>query len=163
MNARDAIIAAMGMSSMVLSKYISDLDDNELTLRPGKGCNHVAWQLGHLISSEVSLLKSVCPNAHVELPSNFAEQHSKDAATSDDATKFCSKQQYLDLFSKVNAASQAELLKLSDADLDRPGPEHFKNMFPTVGHVFVLIATHGLMHAGQFVPLRRALGKPVLI
>jgi hypothetical protein len=36
-------------------------------------------------------------------------------------------------------------------------------MFPTVGHIYLLIATHQLMHAGQFVPVRRALGKPVVI
>jgi hypothetical protein len=36
-------------------------------------------------------------------------------------------------------------------------------MFPTAGHIYLLIATHGLMHAGQFVPVRRKLGKPVVI
>jgi hypothetical protein len=29
--------------------------------------------------------------------------------------------------------------------------------------MFILIATHPMMHAGQFVPVRRALGKPVAI
>ncbi len=33
---------------------------------------------------------------------------------------------------------------------------------PTVGVVLMLLATHFLMHAGQFVPIRRKLGKPPL-
>jgi hypothetical protein len=36
-------------------------------------------------------------------------------------------------------------------------------MFPTMASMFILTATHPLMHAGQFVPVRRALGKPVVI
>jgi hypothetical protein len=33
---------------------------------------------------------------------------------------------------------------------------------PTVGIVLMLLGSHGLMHAGQFVPIRRKLGKPPL-
>ncbi|HMO36044.1 MAG TPA: DinB family protein, partial [Gemmatales bacterium] len=55
------------------------------------------------------------------------------------------------------------LEKCSDADFDKPSPEHLQKMFKTTGDLWVLIATHQMMHAGQFVPVRRALGKPVLI
>jgi len=57
----------------------------------------------------------------------------------------------------------AALEKTSEADLDAESPEHFRESFPTVGHIYVLIASHGMMHAGQFVPVRRALGKPIVI
>jgi len=33
---------------------------------------------------------------------------------------------------------------------------------PTVASVLMLLGTHWLMHAGQFVPIRRKLGKPAL-
>ena len=81
----------------------------------------------------------------------------------DDPAKFLNKQQYLDLFDKQRAATKAALDKLNDTDLDRPSPERLQKMFPTVGAVFGLIASHPLMHAGQFVTIRRQLGKPVLI
>ncbi len=67
------------------------------------------------------------------------------------------------MFEKVHAATNQVIGKLSDADLDQPAPEHFRTMFPTAGHVIILIATHGLMHAGQIVPVRRKLGKPIVI
>ncbi|MAT72791.1 MAG: hypothetical protein CMJ58_25200 [Planctomycetaceae bacterium] len=163
MNTPDAINAAAGMSTMVLSKYLEDLDDADLLRRPGPGCNHLAWQLGHLISSEAALLNSVAPGAAAELPDGFAEQHGKDATNADDPAKFCSKAQYLELFEQARAATKAALEGLSAEVLDAPAPEHMRSFFPTVGHMFMLMAMHPMMHAGQFVPVRRELGKPVAI
>lgn len=162
MNAKDAIRGSAALSLSVLKGYFSDMTDAELMQRPGPGCNHLAWQLGHLIKSEAGLLNDVCPGAAAELPAGFAEQHSKETTGSDDPSKFCTKQQYIDLFDKVRAATLAALDKLPDADLDQPGPERMRDFCPTVGSLFNLIATHPMMHAGQFVPVRRVLGKPVL-
>jgi hypothetical protein len=131
--------------------------------RPGPGCNHIAWQLGHLIASENQLLESVAPGAGITLPAGFAEKHDKERKDDDDPSHFCTKQEYLDLFDKVHAASRAAISKMTDADLDQPAPERFRSMFPSAGHILLLIATHGLMHAGQFVPIRRRLNKPVVI
>ena len=163
MNTKQAISATMATSSMVLNSYFGDLTDEELMTRPGEGCNHLAWQLGHLIASECMLLDMVAPGAAAELPEGFADQHSKEKVGDNNAANFSSKQEYLDLFEKVHAASLAALEKTTDADLDQPAPEHFAQMFPTVGHIYILLATHGMMHAGQFVPVRRTLGKPVVI
>ncbi len=163
MNTKEAIGATLATSSMVLSSYVGDLTDEELMTRPAEGCNHIAWQLGHLISSECSLLDMVAPGAAAKLPEGFAEKHSKETIGDDNPANFCTKQEYLDLFETVHAATQAALEKASDEDLNKPGPEHFAQMFPTVGHLYILIATHGMMHAGQFVPVRRKLGKPVVI
>ena len=163
MNAKDAIRGTMDLSLMVLKSYFGDMTDAELLHRPGPGCNHLAWQLGHLIASEASLLNMVCPGSAAELPSGFAEQHNKETCGSDDAAKFCSKQQYTDLLEKTRAATIAALDALPDARLDEPAPERMRSICPTVGAFFGLIATHPMMHAGQFVPVRRALGKPVVI
>jgi hypothetical protein len=163
MNTQQAICATLNTSSMVLSRYLDDLSDADLMTRPGPSCNHLAWQLGHLIASQIQLLESVAPASCLELPAGFAEKHSKATTSDDKPTNFCTKQEYLDLFEKVHAATVAAIDNLSDADLDQPAPENFRSMFPTVGHIVILIATHGLMHAGQFVPVRRALGKPIVI
>ena len=61
-------------------------------------------------------------------------------------------------------ATKAVLDGLSDAELDAPGPERFRQMAPTVGVVMLLIGNHVLMHVGQFVSVRRhARSKPVAI
>lgn len=163
MNAKDAISGSANLSRMVLKAYIGDLTDAELLKRPGTGCNHVAWQLGHLIASETNLLNMIVPGAGVELPTGFAEKHTKETIGIDDPAQFYTKQEYLDLFDKCHAATLSTLEAYPEANLDLPAPENIRSLVPTMGGMFSLIATHPLMHAGQFVPVRRALGKPVVI
>ena len=163
MNGRDSIKESMKFSLSVLKSYFSDLSDADLLKRPGQGCNHLAWQLGHLIASEASLLEMVAPGSASKLPADFAPKHSNETVGSEDASNFYSKQQYLDLFEQVRVATEAALDRLTDADLDQPGPESMRSFCPTVGSMYILIALHPMMHAGQFVPVRRALGKPILM
>lgn len=163
MNSIDTIKQTYGFSQMVLNGYLGDLSDADLLQRPADGLNHVAWQLGHLICSEGNLLEMVVPGAAAELPEGFVENHSKDNASSDDASLFLTKAEYFDLFQKVQAATFAALDSMSDADLDQPGPDSMKDFCPTVGSLFILISTHVMMHVGQIVPLRRKLGKPIVM
>ena len=163
MHAKDAIRSAGNLTTAVLKSYVSDLDDADLMRRPGTGCNHLAWQLGHLISSEAQLLNMMCPGAAAELPDGFAEAHGKDQASSDNAGQFHDKQTYLKLYDQVRASTEAALEALDDADLDKPAPEDFRQFCPTLGDMFVLTVSHGLMHAGQFVVVRRQAGKPILM
>jgi hypothetical protein len=163
METKEAIRATMDLSLLVLNSYISDLSDADLMRRPTEGCNHLAWQLGHLISSEVALLDGVYPGKGIELPAGFAENHSRDNAGCDDPAMFCSKNEYLRLFQAARNATIEALDELPPATLDAPGPERFRKTCPTVGHIFTLIASHPMMHAGQFVVVRRQLGKPVVI
>jgi hypothetical protein len=116
-----------------------------------------------LISSEAGLINAVAPGKGPKLPEGFDEKHAKDQANVDDPQQFCSKQEYLDLMEKARKCAVEALSAFSEADLDKPAPERMRSFCPTVGNVFILIATHPLMHAGQFVPVRRELGKPVVI
>ena len=163
MNAKDAIRSSTNLSNLVINTYISDLDDADLMRRPGVGCNHLAWQLGHIIASEVHLLESVAPGQGIKLPDGFAEAHSKDQCNNDDPAGFLDKTTYVELFARVRTASMAGLDAYAEADLDKPSPTDFRDFCPTMGDMFMLIATHPLMHAGQFAVVRRQLGKPILI
>lgn len=163
MNTKDTLRETLKLSHMVLKSYVGDLTDADLLRRPGPGCNHVAWQLGHLIASECGLMNGIQAGAAPELPVGFAERHSKQTVGSDDPKQFGTKQEYLDLTEKVHAATLALLDGYPAADFAKPAPENFRQMFPTMGSMFILIATHPMMHAGQIVPIRRALGKPVVI
>ncbi len=163
MNAKDAIRSSAHLSALVLKTYVSDLDDADLMRRPSEGCNHLAWQLGHLISSEVQLLSSIAPEQATELPDGFADAHSKENVANDDPAGFHGKSAYVELFDKVRTASLAALDAYAESDLDNPAPEDFREFCPTMGAMFILIATHPLMHSGQFVVVRRQLGKPVLM
>jgi hypothetical protein len=162
MNAKDAIKSNMHMGLFVMEKYLSDLSDGDLLRRP-PGCNHLAWQLGHLISSESGLVNMVRPGEGAELPAGFADAHAKANTSSDDPAQFSTKQDYLDLYRQVREHTLRALDGLSDDDLAAPGPESFRKVFPRVLDLFTLIASHPMIHAGQFVVVRRQLGKPIVI
>jgi uncharacterized damage-inducible protein DinB len=98
----------------------------------------------------------------VELPAGFAEAHSKEAAACDDAKKFATKAVYMDLTEKVKAASLAAIDSVPENKLEDPSPEAMRDYAPTTAAVLTLLGTHWLMHSGQFVAVRRKLGKPAI-
>lgn len=163
MNAKDAIRGTLAMGQQVLTTYLSDLADADLLVRPAAAANHLAWQLGHLISSEHMMGSAVCADAYPALPAGFGDAHGHDAARCDDASKFCTKAQYLALHAQMRDATYKALEGLAETELDTPGPERMRSYCPTIGSLFNLIGQHDLMHCGQFATVRRILGKPVLI
>lgn len=161
MNAKDAIKANIEMCHTVITSWIGDFSDADIMVRPVPEANHSAWQLGHLISSEHNMVGSMGHDMP-EMPDGFAESHSKESSTSDDASKFLKKDEYVALMGKMNTATLAALEATPEADLDKPSPEALREIVPTIGAAFNLIGVHLLMHGGQVVVLRRKLGKPVL-
>jgi hypothetical protein len=163
MTAKDAIAHALKSTYNMVPMYLGDLSDADLLVRAVPGANTIAWQIGHLISSEQSLVKSVAPTAtYPELPSGFAQQHSPESAKLDSTAGYLKKADYLALFEKTRNATITTLEKLSDADLDKPTEGKMAKFAPTVGKFFLLVSDHTSMHSGQFTTVRRKLGKPVL-
>ena len=73
MNARHAIRIGIDMADFICMAYLNDLNDDQWMLRPCEGTNHIKWQIGHLISSEHSMLEQVCPGTMPALPEGFAD------------------------------------------------------------------------------------------
>lgn len=163
MTGKKVIETALTSTQHILPMYLNDLSDADLLVRPLPNANHIAWQLGHLISSEIHLVKSQLPNAAFpELPAGFAEQHDKETAAQEPPKGFGGKEQYISLFNRVREASKAAAAKLSDADLDRPTTGNMAEFAPTLAAFMMLVSNHTLMHVGQFTAVRRKLGKPII-
>lgn len=160
MNLKEVMKSNCGMARMLTTEYTSDLTQAEWLTRPVPAMNHITWQLGHLISSEHRFV-SGCGFPMPALPADFAERYTKETATSDDLAKFHSKEQLLKLYDEVRKGTLAAIERATDADMDKPGPEGVRDFAPTVGSVFLLAGQHEMMHAGQFVAVRRKLGRPV--
>jgi hypothetical protein len=163
MNAKDAIRLPLDASERILGRYLDDLNDSDLALRPLDGINPIAWQLGHLISSEHSMLEAIKPGSSPALPDGFDAAHSREAVASGDTKGFLSKDEYLRLFQAQRAATRAVLDSINESELDNPAPERMRGFAPTVGAVLAMTGTHVLMHVGQFVIVRRQTGKPIAI
>lgn len=161
MNTHDAIRALLATSHLVLTRYLSDLADEDLLVRPVPGANHIAWQLGHLITSEYMMIEGIKPGSSPVLPDEFIAASRRDMIAVDEAKSFFPKATYLSLYDAQRAATLAVLPSFSPSDLDAPGPEKMRAYAATVGDVFLTCGTHELMHAGQFAVVRRKLGKPI--
>src|SRR5437588_10842865 len=159
MTGKEAIKNALKGTQNMLNMYVSDLSDADLLVRPVPGANHIAWQLGHLITAEGGLLADCLPGAAYQpLPAGFREKYTKETASSDAPAGFLKKGDYLATFNQAREATLAALDKLSDADLDRPTTGKMAQFAPTVGALLLLVSNHTLMHAGQFTPVRRTPG-----
>jgi hypothetical protein len=158
MNAKDAIRQVVEFGDAVTRMYIGDLSDADLLVRSVPTANHVAWQLGHVLAGDRHMLQALGQPAP-DLPPGFEEAHGKGAAACDDPARFATKEQYLALMDQMKAAILNAVDAVPEESLDQPGPESMRQYAPTVGSVLLLLGNHPLMHAGQYVPIRRKLGK----
>ncbi len=163
MTPQEILIGTYMTSNIVLNSYIADLSDDDLKHTPGEGCNPLVWQLGHLISSEAMLLGAVCPDNVATLPAGFSDRYKKENANNTSPDAFDTKEELVRLMKANEAAALAAFAATPTEKMNEPGPEFLQPMFATVGATLILVATHSLMHCGQFVPVRRALGKPIVI
>ena len=152
----------LGMSNMIMERYLSDLDPAAFFERPVAGMNHLAWQVGHIISVERRFMEEIKPGSSPELPASFDAQHAKERHTSDEPGDFLTKDEYLSLWKAQRAATTELLETMTDADLEAPASsEKTRQMCPTVATVFSLAGMHSILHAGQFVAVRRHAALPI--
>jgi hypothetical protein len=161
MNAKDVMRQVAEAAHMLAQAYVADLAEPDFVVRSVPGSNHIAWQLGHIIAGNAKMLRELGRPAP-ELPAGFVEAHSKDAAGCDDRARFATKAEYLALLEQAKTAILAAIDATPEADFDKPGPESMREYAPTVGAALLILGQHWMMHTGQFVPIRRKLGKPPL-
>jgi hypothetical protein len=159
MNAKDAARTMMNAADFMIESYLSDITPEETMVRPAPGANHLAWQLGHLISAETRLVEAAAPGSMPKLPEGFAEKHNKDTAPSDNPADFLSKEEYLQLARQVRSATLTSLDAISEADLSKPVSGRLPPWIKVGGDCFTTAGSHWVLHAGQWVVLRRYLGR----
>jgi hypothetical protein len=159
MNARDAIKLGIDMADFVALGYLQDLTDEELMDRPHPKCNHVNWQVGHLVASDNQMIDQVLPGSMPPLPAGFSEKYTRETATSDDPQAFAKKEELLRVQKEQRAGVLAALAKLTDSDLDKATGIEYA---PTIGAMFSMVGSHWMMHCGQWVIVRRKHGRPPL-
>lgn len=163
MNVKESIRSNIEFADKVVQAYLGDLKDEELFIRPVEGTNHIAWQLGHLISSEHSVIDAIAPGKMPALPEGFAAKYKKETASSDNPADFHTKDEYLRVMKEQREGTFAALETMSDDDLGKPNPDdNMRPFFPKVADLFSMACTHPLMHCGQWAIVRRKTGRPPL-
>jgi uncharacterized damage-inducible protein DinB len=157
---KDVIRYTLGTSDMIVSAYVGDLSDDDFHAAPFEGGNPIAWQLGHILVAERSWVEGIKPGSCPPLPEGFAAAHAKETSAPSPFPRKYTRDDYLTAWKAQRAATTAVLDGLADEQLDGPSGVDFA---PTVATLLNMAGIHALMHAGQFVALRRKLGKPVVI
>ncbi len=158
----ESVESNLRMADTILHSLVGDMSDTDLLVRPLEGSNHIAWQLGHLIGSEYALISAVADQVEMAIPANWSDKYTSETAKSDDPTQFEPLARYLELHAAQRQATLNILKDLPPEQLTEPGPEFLQTVVNSVGELFLFLAHHEIMHAGQFTCIRRKLGKPVL-
>jgi hypothetical protein len=161
MTTKDLLRQIVEFGHMVTQAYVADLNDADLLVRSVPGSNHIAWQLGHQIAGVSHILKAL-GHTGLTLPAGFEAAYTAETSKSDNPTDFAAKAKYLGLMEQAKAASLAAIDATPESAMDSPGPESMREFAPTVGATLSVLGTHWIMHAGQFVPIRRKLGKTAM-
>ena len=159
MDAHQAILLNIETANQICMGYLGDLTDEELLKRPCPGCNHINWQVGHLIASEHQMMESISPGSMPKLPEGFAEKYKKETAQDDNPGHFHTKADLLSNGAAVRKGTLAALAKMTADDLDKPTGVEYA---PNVAAMFNLQGCHWLMHAGQWAVVRRQCGRAPL-
>jgi hypothetical protein len=159
-NFKDSIRSSLNVADFMVHGYLADITPQELVLRPVPEANHIAWQLGHLIASERHLVEAAVPGSMPDLPEGFAERHRRDGPVSDNPSDYFSKDEYLKLAKSIRAATLRALDQIDESELDKPVTARVPPFVKCAGDCFATIGPHWTLHAGQWVVVRRKLGRP---
>jgi uncharacterized damage-inducible protein DinB len=157
---KDMVKKSISLSDYILKSYVNDLSDPDLKLVPVEGMNPIALQLGHLIASERMFAELIKPGSSPELPAGFAEAHSLKNKQGPDA-RFLSKDEYMKLYEAQRAATMAAIDSVPDSELEDTRGGTLPQFAPTIADILNMVGLHSLNHSGQFVAVRRKLGKPI--
>jgi hypothetical protein len=162
LDTKTAIKSAIDMANMISTSYLGDLTDDDMMHRPSPGCNHIKWQVGHLIVSENNMISQCLPEAMPALPEGFSDRYTKETAGSDNPDDFDSKATLMKLYREQRTGTLAALESIDVNDLSNEGPEPIRSYCPTIGAAFLMQDAHWMMHAGQWAVVRRQLGREPL-
>jgi len=160
MNSKAAIKICIDMADMVCGAYLGDLTDSEMMQRPHPACNHINWQVGHLIVAEHQMMSKAQGYSMPALPAGMAEMYSKETQGSDNSSQFMTKSALMAAMQEQRAGTLKILEQISEAELDTATGIDYA---PTIASLLSMQGSHWMMHAGQWVIVRRNLGKAVLI
>src|SRR6266542_4353524 len=81
MTGKEALKAAPKSTQDIVDMYLGDLSDADFLVRPVPSANNIAWQLGHLITSEVWLMKDLPGANYPETGLDMADYGKETAQT----------------------------------------------------------------------------------
>ncbi len=158
-NMKDLLLGQLETGEFLFDKFTSDLSDGEYFKLPAPNTNHVAWNVGHIATSEDSMVAAVT-GSEMKLPEDLHKMFGGSSECFEDAAKYPSRGEIDEM--RINARANAiEQLKMFDeVKWGDQSPEGWPtDLFPTLGSIWALLPTHQFWHIGQITVCRQTLGK----
>jgi hypothetical protein len=144
---------------------LADVEDQQWFTPAGDGLTHVAWQVGHLASTQYALcmvrIRGAKPEDEQLISDDFRRLFRKGSTPEPGAAGYPPPAEIRDVAARVHARALAELPLLPEEQLDVP----FENPHPAFGtryQALIFCPEHEFLHAGQIALLRRLMGKAPL-
>lgn len=157
--AKEVVLQQLQTGQKLIEVLTADLSDEEYFRPAAPETNHVGWIMGHLATSEDSLVSMTTGK-----PKRIDEaKHTLFGGSSvciADASKYPPRAELDELF-RNSRANTMEALQLFDVtEWESPSPEGLpKEFFPTLGAVWGMQATHQFWHIGQITTCRKVMNK----
>ncbi len=157
----DELIAQICKARKYTESFLENTSVEDWFRQPTEGVTHIAWQVGHLASTEYALamrrMRGTQQGDSDLMPDTFRECFGKGSLPNSDPAFYPSPTEIRATFDAVHKQTIEELKTLPDEALDEiTEPPH--PMFSTKYETLQWCAMHEVTHAGQIALLRRLLG-----
>ena len=134
---KETIIKSYRFNLEYASKLVEDIDNDLMTVTPGKGLeNHAAFTLGHLVSASALISKYLKGpyNIYPEWEDLFKRKGPGDPKLPEkDSSLYPHKNELLDKLLEQHKIVEDLIIDLDDNRLNEPSQWRFDDHFPTLG------------------------------
>lgn len=160
MTPKQLVLNQFEASKFLFDSFMKDFSDADAAFQPCKGGNHLNWILVHMAVSEDDIIAKLTgqpKRLSDALHKNYgggSECRADDGMTRAEAIK---------LYTESRNRTAEFVKTFDESRYDAKAPEGFPPIFPTVGAVVGLLATHPFWHIGQLTVNRKMLNKPKVL
>ncbi|UCE59984.1 MAG: DinB family protein [Phycisphaerales bacterium] len=157
--AKDVVRLQLDNAQKLMEMFTADLSDEEYFKPAAADTNHAAWIVGHIACSEDSLVSLITGGAK-RIPDGTHALFGGESTCLPDASKYPSRKELDDMLLTACAHTLEALQTFDEGKWENPAPEGLpQEVFPSLGAVWGLLATHSWWHIGQLTTCRKVLGK----
>ncbi len=164
MNKLEMLIDRLQVARTWTKGLLTDVEESRWFDPPAPGVGHVAWQVGHLASSQVALIHVRCFGREYtqHAPERFRQTFGKGSTPVADPTAYPPISEIRRMFDQLHRESIDLIRGMTDAELDEPTLGEAHPMFTTKAGAIGTAAIHETFHGGQIALIRRLAGKKPL-
>lgn len=158
----DILISGFELNMAYTSELVKDVREEDMTACPGGFTNHPAFTIGHLVSANNLILKTL--GHPMQMPDGwdalFRRKGPGDPTLpSQDKELYPRKEILMEELDRRAELIKAIIKSNSEIDLSRKFDWKLGNYMPTYGHfLFALLHHHHAWHIGQLAEWRRLMG-----